>query len=49
MTQNVLYLDNNHDLVPKEKAFWKVIHNYDDEGKLIEEVWVDLKKGEDEA
>jgi len=43
MTEKTLYLDRNHNIVAKEKARWRVEHTYDDDGELVEEVWVDLK------
>jgi hypothetical protein len=41
---SIVYLDENHNFVLEEDATWKVIHEYDKEGKLIKEVWVDLKR-----
>jgi len=41
---STIFLDENHNFVPKEKALWKVTHEYDEDGKLTKEVWVDLKK-----
>jgi len=46
MSEKALFMDAKHNIVSKEEAKWKVIHKYDDEGELIDEVWVDLKKEE---
>ena len=43
MEEKTLFLDENHNFAEPEKASWKVIHKYDDKGRLKEEVWVDLK------
>ena len=43
MAERILFLTDKHDIVSKEKARWKVIHKYDANGRLKEEVWVDLK------
>jgi len=48
MTEKILYLDAMHNIVPEDEARWKVIHKYDEDGELVEEVWVDLKKEEPE-
>ena len=46
MSEKTVFLDEKHNVVSKDKAKWNVIHKYDDEGELIDEVWVDLKKEE---
>jgi hypothetical protein len=37
-----VYLDVNHNIVPKEKARWCVLHTYKDE-ELLKEEWIDLE------
>lgn len=44
MKEKGIYLDEKHNIVPKEKAKWLVVHTYDDKGKLVEEKWVNLKQ-----
>lgn len=39
-----LFLDEQRNVVPKEKARFCVTHEYDANGKLKAEHWVDLKK-----
>jgi hypothetical protein len=43
MKTKILYLDVEHNHSSKEGAKWKVIHTYDENGRLEKEVWVDLK------
>ena len=38
-----VFLDEKHNIVPKEQAKWLVIHTYEGK-KLVKEVWVDLRK-----
>jgi len=44
MKEKGIYLDDEHNIVPKEKAKWLVVHIYNKEGKLVEEKWVNLKQ-----
>jgi len=46
MSIKVLYLDNKHNKTTKDIAKWKVVHEYDEKGKLQKEAWVLLKKKE---
>lgn len=44
MSSELVYLNDNHKIVPKEEATWRVDHIYDEDGELIEEEWEDLTK-----
>ena len=42
-TTKVLYLDDNHNIVPQDKARWLVTHGYNDKGELIFEEWEEIE------
>jgi len=44
MTTKILFLDKNHNKSSEAQAKWKVIHEYDTQGELVKEAWVDLKR-----
>jgi len=44
MTKKELYLDKDHNIVSEEQAKWKVIHEYDKDGRLIDEIWILIEK-----
>ena len=44
MNTRILYLAENHSIVSSSQARWKVIHEYDADGVLQKETWIDLKK-----
>lgn len=39
MKEKITFLDEKHNIVSEEKAYWVVIARYDDNEKLIEEIW----------
>jgi hypothetical protein len=40
MTEKLLFLDENKNVVAEDKATWVVIHTYNNAGKLTNESWV---------
>lgn len=44
MTEKIIFLDKEHNIVLEKDAEWKVIHQYNKEGQLIEEKWVNIKE-----
>lgn len=42
--EKIFYLDKNNNLVSEEEAVRSVIQVYDDDGRMIEEVWSVLKE-----
>jgi len=44
MSKKIVFLDKKRDIVPEEEATWKVVHEYNEKGELIDEIWILLKK-----
>ena len=46
----IVYLDEDGNKTSEENAKWKIIHEYDEEGNLQKEAWINLKgKSKDET
>jgi len=44
LSEKIVYLNEEHEVVPIDKATWKVVHTYNEAGMLDSEEWIEIEK-----